>query len=119
MYYITCFRKKNRPVNFISIICPIEKFDVVSDIILKESSSNGLKFRKEKRLLLYRFTKRVKTPYASIFAKFAITDKKIIKVKPEHDDIIKLAKSKKLNYILTKKKIESYLNQKFLGKNYE
>jgi len=111
--------KKNRPVNFISVICPVEKFNIISDIILKESSTNGLKFRREKRIFLDRFIKPVKTPYGPIFAKFAISDKKIIKVKPEHDDIIKLAKSKKLNYISIKKKIESYLNQKFLGKNYE
>lgn len=111
--------KKGRPAQLITAICKKELFSEISDIILTESSSNGLRFREEKRKMLQRFSETVSTPFGKIPAKFTVSNNIILKVKAEHDAIIELVKNSKSNYISLKKQLESFLNSKFIGKKYE
>lgn len=108
--------KKGRPANLLSAVCRRESLDKLAGIILRESSSNGVRYRQERRKSLQRFSKEVKTTYGALSAKFAVQDGRVIKAKPEHDSILRLAKMEKTGYILAKRKIEAQINSKYAGK---
>jgi len=113
---IPAFGKKGRPANLLLIICERELLNEIIETVLSDSSSNGVRYRMEKRRILPREIAEIETPFGKLAAKFAISGGKITKVKAEHDSILKLARSSDMSYICVKKGVEAFLNKKYLGK---
>lgn len=84
--------KKNRPGNILSVLTPEEKIAPLSALILRETSTFGLRQRKIQRRKLERQIVTVKTVLGDIKVKLGKIDDQIIQIAPEYDDCVKLAK---------------------------
>ncbi len=111
--YTECiYMKKNRPANKISILCEENDLDKFVEILLKESSTFGVRYHKYNRKTLDRKFDKIDTEYGEITVKLGYYDNKLIKVTPEYENCKNISKSTgiplqqllyKINYILSKK----------------
>jgi len=83
--------KKGRPGIKLSVLCNNDKTDVLSEIILKETTSIGLRFYRAERKTLEREIAEVKTKYGSVRVKKARLGKAVQKASPEYEDCRKIA----------------------------
>ena len=89
-YAAPIYMKKNRPANLLSVICREDKLEPLLNIIFRESTTMGIRFREEKRRVLPRDSQEVKTPWGKVKVKigFAGEDKKeILQIAPEYEAV--------------------------------
>ncbi len=85
--------KKNRPAVMLHCQAPWDKKDKVIDVILRETTTMGVRYYPVERKVLKRGFKTVKTRLGKIRMKTAYdNDDKAIKSVPEYEDVIKLAR---------------------------
>ncbi len=84
--------KKGRPGIKLTVLCSEDKRGKLIDIILKETTSIGLRFYKAERKILQREIKSVKTKFGNVRVKTSQLDKAIRKISPEYEDCKKIAK---------------------------
>jgi uncharacterized protein (TIGR00299 family) protein len=84
--------KKGRPGIKLSLLCTRDKKDLLSGIILTETTSIGLRFHEVRRKTLERSIKPVKTRYGSIKVKISRSGRGRVKVTPEYEDCKKIAR---------------------------
>ncbi len=86
--------KKCRPVMILQVLCDPAETAKFADLLLSETGTLGVRFRIEKRKILRREIRKVKTPYGEISVKLAFDGNgRILKFKAESDECIALAKS--------------------------
>lgn len=78
--------KKNRPAILMTVICAVEAVGKFADIIMRETTTIGLRWRLENRIKAKRKILEVQTPYGIIRCKVAAATENIINVSPEYDD---------------------------------
>jgi pyridinium-3,5-bisthiocarboxylic acid mononucleotide nickel chelatase len=86
--------KKGRPGNVLSVICEPGLTDIVRDILFKETTSVGIRsfvFRKD---TLPRIMELIDTPFGKITFKRSFLDGKEVSLKPEYEEIRKIAVEK-------------------------
>ena len=88
--------KKNRPGTLVTVICSPDMVNTVSDLLMQETTSIGLRWRIDHRIKANRYFKEVQTPYGMIRFKVAQAGNKIINVSPEYEDCKRVAREKKL-----------------------
>ena len=84
--------KKGRPAVKLTVLSEKAKKDKMVSIILKETTSIGLRFYNAGRKVLKREIKKVKTRYGVIRVKESRLGDEIVKVSPEYEDCKKIAK---------------------------
>ena len=84
--------KKGRPAVKLTVLCEEGKKDKMISIILKETTSIGLRFYNAGRKVLQREIKSVKTKYGVIRVKESRLNDEIVKVSPEYEECRKIAK---------------------------
>lgn len=85
--------KKGRPGTELTVITEPQRGIKMTEIILSESTSSGVRYRKEKRFKLKRWTEEVETTLGPVKVKFtADRDKKILGARPEYEDIKAISK---------------------------
>ena len=83
------YMKKNRPANLLSVICRDDKLETLLDIIFRESTTMGIRFREEKRRVLPRDFQEVKTPWGLVKVKIGFAGKgkkEVLQIAPEYED---------------------------------
>jgi uncharacterized protein (TIGR00299 family) protein len=88
--------KKNRPGTLLRVIAEPKDRDVLSRIILKETSTIGIRYYPVGRIILKRLSERLKTPYGTIKVKIAEEPDGTKRVAPEYDDLKRIAAAKKI-----------------------
>ena len=89
VYFTSIFMKKNRPAYKLSIICEQDKVEEFSKLILKETSSFGVRISEMKRITLKREAQKVKMPDGvDIRVKIGYDEDNILKIEPEYDDCL-------------------------------
>ncbi|MCP4179074.1 MAG: nickel pincer cofactor biosynthesis protein LarC [bacterium] len=100
--------KKNRHGFILQILCRPIYIDKISELVLKNTTTLGLRYRIEKRYCLQRKTREINTNYGKIKVKFAFTNEgKLIKYKSEQDDIITILKNTSDNYLEVEKQTDN------------
>lgn len=99
MYITPIYMKKGRSGSLITIICHEEKKNNLIDILMKETSSLGVRIRQEERCIAARKFLKVQTQFGDINIKIGEFSGSI-NFAPEYEDCRKLAK---LNHIPLKK----------------
>lgn len=103
--------KKGRPGIILQVICSVDKIVKFADLLLKESTTLGVRYRIEKRFKLDREVRSIDTPWGKISAKFAKDrDGSLIKVKPEFESVVKLAEESNISYLEMYEKIRKELS---------
>lgn len=89
--------KKNRPGILLSCQVPWEKRDRACDIILRETTTFGVRYYPVERKVLARELKLIHTRLGKMHVKVGIDDAgKIVKQVPEYQDVVRLARRKKI-----------------------
>jgi len=84
--------KKNRPATLISILCRLELRSVLTNLLFRETSTLGIRFRDVDREALERELVDVQTAYGHVKVKIGRHNGVIVNAMPEHDDVVRVAK---------------------------
>ena len=83
--------KKNRPGILLSVICMPEDADRLAEVIMKHTSTLGVRRQEMSRYTLRREMKTVHTPYGNVRVKYS-HGMGAERIKPEYEDVAALAK---------------------------
>jgi len=85
--FFTGITKKSRPIFSIRIMCRPEQKQRISEIIFKETTTLGIRYREEERIILERRIRKIKTKYGDINVKIAyLSSKEPVNIMPEYED---------------------------------
>ncbi len=91
VYFTPIFMKKNRPATKLSVIVSKDDEVKICDLILRETSTMGVRVHKVWRVETDRETRLVETRFGQIPLKLKIIDRMIIQASPEFDVCASLA----------------------------
>jgi pyridinium-3,5-bisthiocarboxylic acid mononucleotide nickel chelatase len=103
--------KKSRPGVLLQVICLKEKLSEITNTILQHTSTNGIRYREEKRIKLERKMTLIDTPLGQVEVKLIFKDNEIIKAKPEQKEINKIALKTGKSYIAILNEINYYIHK--------
>ncbi len=83
--------KKNRPANKLTVLAPLDRTQALSQLMLQETSTFGVRMYDAWRRKLGRFWRDVETRYGVIPVKCGVLDGRIVQAAPEYDACKKLA----------------------------
>jgi pyridinium-3,5-bisthiocarboxylic acid mononucleotide nickel chelatase len=86
--------KKNRPAIMLTIICRVEEGYALSELLLRESSTLGVRISQVQRIKAQRVFERVETPFGPISMKVKRLGNRIISATPEYEDCQRIALEK-------------------------
>lgn len=86
--------KKNRPGTMVTIICSVDQVGKISDILLRETTSIGLRWRIDHRIKADRSIQEIHTNYGMIRCKIATVGNQRINIFPEYEDCKRIAEEK-------------------------
>ena len=84
--------KKSRPAVILSVLCGIDEAAAISEILLAETTTFGIRTGRVEKTMLKREVSWATTPYGDVRIKHAYFKGKKIKSKPEYDDCRELAR---------------------------
>ena len=93
VYTTPVMMKKNRPGIVLSVLAPLELKQQLVNIILRETTTIGVRWREMQRAKAQREIRTVDTQYGQIRIKVSRLGKKVINISPEYDDCKKLAQT--------------------------
>jgi uncharacterized protein (TIGR00299 family) protein len=88
--------KKNRPGTLLSVICKSDAVGTLADILMQETTTIGLRWRVENRIMAAREIRRIDTMHGPVDIKLARSNGRIINLTPEYDDCKRVALEKGL-----------------------
>jgi hypothetical protein len=91
VYLTQVIMKKTRPAVKLSVICSRDKKDDLIGVILKETTSIGVRYFETQRVTMDREVKGFSTPYGSVRVKTSVCGSDLIKSSPEFEDCKKIA----------------------------
>ncbi len=94
-YLTPIIMKKGRPGVKLSVLSPLSLAEVISEIILRETTTIGIRMFPVDRIKLDRVITEVQTGYGTIRIK-VVTHGTEIRITPEYDDCLKAARNHKV-----------------------
>lgn len=91
IYTESIYMKKNRPAVKVSVICKEDDLEKITEHLLKETSTFGVRYSKYDRVTLKREFRKIETIYGKVSVKLGYYKGHLIKVTPEYEDCIKIA----------------------------
>ena len=85
--------KKSRPGVMLTAIAPLEKEAACAQVMLRETTTFGVRRRQSDRITLQRRMESVATAYGTIRVKLGIEEDRVIRVAPEYDDCDQAART--------------------------
>lgn len=92
VYTQTVGMKKSRNGTLITVICHCDHQSICEQILFRETSTLGIRYRWQERKILHREIHEVKTEYGKVRVKMAWRDG-FWTIQPEYEDCAKLARS--------------------------
>jgi uncharacterized protein (TIGR00299 family) protein len=94
--YTPIHMKKNRPATLVTVICSPEQGEHLAMVILRETSTLGVRIQQVKRLKAQRSQERIKTPLGPMLVKIKRLGQHIISASPEYEDCQRVAREQNL-----------------------
>lgn len=91
VWYTPIYAKKNRPAVMLSVLCRASDDEQMTEMVLTETSSLGVRRRVVDRVICARETLIVQTPWGPVSCKVKRFNGRVLSVKPEYDDCARLA----------------------------
>ena len=101
--------KKNRPGIKLTILADPVKKDQLLKIVFRETTSIGVRMRRESREILERESMTLDTPYGKVNAKKTIYEGETLNQKVEYDDLKRLAAENNLSVKIIASEIDNLL----------
>jgi uncharacterized protein (TIGR00299 family) protein len=83
--------KKDRPAVKLTVLCDGKDFDELTGLILRETTTLGLRYYEARRQTLERHIEMVETEYGQVRVKVACDGESVIHYQAEYEDCVKLA----------------------------
>ncbi len=83
--------KKNRPGALVTALCRPSMAQKLADLLLRETTSIGIRWRLENRLIARRSIKEIETPYGVVRVKIAKAESGVVNMMPEYEDCKRIA----------------------------
>jgi uncharacterized protein (DUF111 family) len=93
VFYTPVQMKKNRPGTLLTVIAPPEARGALTELIFRETTTIGVRYRESDREVLDRETVVVSTAAGPIRVKVARKGREVLNVSPEFDDCVRAAKA--------------------------
>jgi pyridinium-3,5-bisthiocarboxylic acid mononucleotide nickel chelatase len=90
--YTSIQMKKNRPATLVTIISSLEQSDALAMILLRETSTLGVRIQQMQRLKAQRSQQRIETVLGSMLVKVKRLGERVISVSPEYEECQRVAK---------------------------
>jgi pyridinium-3,5-bisthiocarboxylic acid mononucleotide nickel chelatase len=84
--------KKGRPGQLLQVLSPVNRSDVLSRIIFRETTTIGIRSYRARRQALEREMVTVETKYGPVMIKVAKLDGEVVSRTPEYDDCVRLSR---------------------------
>lgn len=91
VYLVPIQMKKNRPATLINVLCAQDRVEEFAGVLLRETTTIGLRWRVDNRIKASRSFSQVHTELGPITFKVAAVDGRTINATPEYDDCKRLA----------------------------
>ena len=91
VFFTPIYMKKNRPATMLSVISPRLHEPELAQIILKETTTFGMRVQPTGRYEAQREMRKVSTPYGEIDVKLKILDGKVFQAVPEYETCLRIA----------------------------
>ncbi len=114
VYLSPIIMKKGRPANLLGVICNEDICEKLSEIILTETTSLGVRKHKITKYFLKREFSILSTKYGDVNIKYSYKEDKMIGFKPEYEDCKKLA----IEHKIPINEIYLEVNKLITNKNY-
>ncbi|ERI94789.1 TIGR00299 family protein [Clostridiales bacterium oral taxon 876 str. F0540] len=92
VYMTPIIMKKGRPAVKLSVLCSVSIEDKITELILRETTTLGVRKYKTEKTMLRREFSKVKTKYGDITIKSSLLNGEKIKQKPEYEECKAIAK---------------------------
>jgi len=103
--------KKNRPAVMVTAMCPVEEGDSLAQVLLRESSTLGVRIQQVQRLKAQRIHERIETPLGAMVVKIKRLGARIISAAPEYEECRRIAQERNIPleevYRVAERSIES------------
>jgi len=101
--------KKNRPGTVLQVLAPLDLENEIVDHLFVHSRTLGIRRSEVSRYLLDRKTETVETPWGEVQVKIARRRQgEVVNVKPEHEDLLSLARKHHLSLIQMEQQVVSH-----------
>jgi uncharacterized protein (TIGR00299 family) protein len=94
VFYTPAQMKKNRPGVLLTVVCPADKADDLSELVFAQTTTIGLRSYQAQRRVLKRSLVMVDSPLGPIRVKVAELNGRVLNAAPEYEDCQKLAGEK-------------------------
>jgi pyridinium-3,5-bisthiocarboxylic acid mononucleotide nickel chelatase len=91
VFMVAAQMKKSRPGVLLTILCEPEKLDSITEMLLAETTTLGVRYHEAKRRVLERVIETVETQYGRVRIKVARDGARTLHFQPEYDDCARLA----------------------------
>ncbi|MBC2400170.1 nickel pincer cofactor biosynthesis protein LarC [Clostridium tetanomorphum] len=99
VYLTPIIMKKGRPGVVLSVLYEKKLEDIIKHIIFKETTTIGLRKYRVKKECLQREVIDIETSYGKVKVKNSYLNGKLVKIKPEYEDLKKIAEEKNIPLI--------------------
>ncbi len=86
--------KKNRPAIMLSVICSPEAGDALAMVLLRETTTLGVRIQQMQRLKAQRSFQHIDTPFGPVLVKIKRLGTRIINAAPEYEECQRIAKER-------------------------
>ena len=83
--------KKNRPATMLMVVCPLEKGNELAYILLRETTTLGVRIQQVQRLKAQRSPQQIDTPLGPMLIKVKRLGTQIISASPEYEECQRIA----------------------------
>jgi uncharacterized protein (TIGR00299 family) protein len=101
--------KKNRPATQVSVIAPLDLIDALSLLLLRETTTLGVRISRWHRLKAERRQEVVETPLGTVWVKLKLIGGRVLSISPEYDDCVRLAEDAGLPLHLVYERLDPFL----------
>jgi uncharacterized protein (TIGR00299 family) protein len=91
VFMVSAQMKKSRPGILLTILCEAAKLDSITEMLLAETTTLGVRYHEAKRRVLERLIETVETRYGPVRIKVARDGARTLHFQPEYDDCAKIA----------------------------
>ncbi len=95
VYFTPIQMKKNRPATMLSVICPVREESAMASLVLRETSTLGVRISRTERMTAARRTDTVQTTYGEVRVKVKSFEG-VERPSPEYEDCARIAREKGL-----------------------
>jgi uncharacterized protein (TIGR00299 family) protein len=105
--------KKNRPATQVSVIAPFDLADRLALLLLRETTTLGVRMSRWQRVKAEREQETVETPLGAVRVKVKQIDGEVVGVSPEYEDCARLAQAQGLPLQEVYARLEAFLRAQY------